>query len=91
MGNFETALLTEIWNDLLGIINKTSLSLQNSTLTMDVVTKLYESLISYVNAARNNFDQYETAAKEKNHLLFVADYKDTFERKKIRSTRITFF
>lgn len=57
-------------------------------MTMDVVTKLYESLISYVNTARNNFDQYETAAKEKNP---YADYKDTFERKRFRSTRITFF
>lgn len=88
MENLETALLTEIWNDLLGIMNKTSLSLQNSTMTMDVAAKLYESLISYVNNARNNFDQYETAAKEKNP---DADYKDKFERKRIRSTRITFF
>lgn len=57
-------------------------------MTMDVVTKLYESLISYVNNARNNFDQYETAAKEKNP---GADYKDKFERKRIRSLRLTFF
>lgn len=88
MEKFETALLTEIWNDILGIMNKTSLSLQNSTMTMDVVTKLYESLISYVNNARNNFDHYETAAKEKNP---GADYKDKFERKRIRSSRLTFF
>lgn len=57
-------------------------------MTMDVVTKLYESLISYVNNACNNFDQYETAAKEKNPDV---DYKDKFERKRIRSSRITFF
>lgn len=88
MAKFETALLTEIWNDLLGIMNKTSLSLQNSTITVDVVIKLYESLISYVNNARNNFDQYETAAKEKNQ---DAAYNDKFERNRIRSTRITFF
>ncbi|CAG9790403.1 unnamed protein product [Diatraea saccharalis] len=78
MEKLETVLLTEIWNDILEIMNKTSLSLQNSTMTMDVVTKLYKSLISYVNNARNNFNQYETAAKEKNP---DADYKDKFERR----------
>ncbi|CAB3240979.1 unnamed protein product [Arctia plantaginis] len=55
---------------------------------MDVATNLYASLIEYVNNARNNFDQYELAAKEKNP---NADYKDKFDRNRIRSTRVTFF
>lgn len=83
----ETILLTEIWNDLLGIINKTSISLQNDTMTMDVATKLFASLVDYISRARNNFDQYESAAKETNP---NADYKDNSQRKRIRSTRITF-
>lgn len=87
MEKLETILLTEIWNDLLGVINKTSISLQNNTLTMDAATKLYASLIDYISNARNNFDQYELAAKEK---IPNADYKDKSERKRIRSTRITF-
>jgi hypothetical protein len=41
MEKLETIILTETWNDLLGAINKTSLSLQNNTITMDVATKLY--------------------------------------------------
>lgn len=87
MEKLETILLTEIWNDLLGIINKTSISLQNYTMTMDVATKLFASLADYISSARSNFDQYESAAKEKNP---NADYKDNSQRKGIRSTRITF-
>jgi len=33
MEKLETIILTETWNDLLGVINKTSLSLQNNTIT----------------------------------------------------------
>jgi len=87
MEKLETVILTETWNDLLGAINKTSLSLQNNTITMDVATKLFASLSEYISNARNNFDQYESAAKEINP---NSDYKDKFQRIRIRSTRITF-
>lgn len=86
MEKLETILLTEIWNDLLIIINKTSISLQNNTVTMDVATKLFASLANYISNARNNFNQYESAAIEINP---NTDYKDKSQRKKIRSTRIT--
>ncbi|XP_025194272.1 uncharacterized protein LOC112593901 [Melanaphis sacchari] len=87
MEKLVTIILTETWNDLLGVINKTSLSLQNNTITMDVATKLFASLNEYISRARNNFDQYESAAKEINP---NSDYKDKLQRKKIRNTRITF-
>uniref|UniRef100_A0A2S2PML1 Uncharacterized protein n=1 Tax=Schizaphis graminum TaxID=13262 RepID=A0A2S2PML1_SCHGA len=87
MEKLETIILTETWNDLLGAINKTSLSLQDNTITMDVAIKLFASLSEYIGNARNNFDQYESAAKEINP---NSDYKDKFQRKRIRSTRITF-
>lgn len=87
MKKLETIILTETWNDLLEAINKTSLSLQNNTITMDVATKLFESLSKYISNARNNFDQYESAAKEINP---NSDYKDKLQKKRIRSTRITF-
>ena len=69
MEKLEIILLTEVWNDLLGTMNKTSLSLQNSTTTMNDATKLYTSLVDYVNNIGNNFDQYESAATEKNQML----------------------
>lgn len=87
MEKFETILLTDIWNDLLGIINKTSINLQNNTITMDVVTKLVASLADYISKAHNNFDQYESAAKEIN---LNSDYKDKSQKKKIRNTCINF-
>lgn len=87
MDKLETVLLTEIWNDLLGVINKTNTSLQNDTMTMDVATKLFASLAEYIRSARNNFNQYESAAKE---IHANADYKDTSQTQRVRSTRITF-
>jgi hypothetical protein len=87
MEKLETIILTETWSDLLGAINKTSLSLQNNTITMDVATKLLASLSEYIDNARNNFDQYESAAKEINP---NSDYKNKLQKKIIRSTRITF-
>jgi len=42
---------------------------------MDVATKLFASLTEYISNARNNFDQYESAAKEINP---NSDYKDKF-------------
>ena len=65
MENLETILPAEIWNDLLGTMNKTSFSLQNTTTTMNVSTKLCTSLVDYVNNVRDNFDQHKSAATEK--------------------------
>lgn len=38
-GKFETIVLTDIWNDLVDLINKTSISLHNNTMSMNVATK----------------------------------------------------
>lgn len=57
---FDTILLIEIWNDLLEIMNKTSINLHNNTVIMNVATKCYASLVDYV----YNFHQYESATKE---------------------------
>jgi hypothetical protein len=78
MKKLETIILTETWNDLLGAINKTRLSLQNNTIIIDVATKLFGSLIQYISNARNNFDQYKSATKE---IKPNSDYKDKLQRK----------
>ena len=54
---------------------------------MDDVTKLFASFVDYISGARSNFDQYESAAKEKNP---KADYKDNSQRKRIRNSHNTF-
>ena len=51
MKKLEPILLTEIWNDLLGLTNKTSVSLQNNTVTSDVATKPFASLVDYISSA----------------------------------------
>lgn len=88
MEKLEIIVLTEIWSDILERINKTSLSLQKDTLTMDVATKLFASLVDFIGNVKNNFDQYESSAKEN---FPDADYKDLSQRTKIRSSRIAFY
>lgn len=85
MEKFETALLTEIWNDLLGIMNKTRLSLQNRTMTMDVVTKrclrVSDILISTKRLLKKKIHMLTTKThlKEKecaaHALLFLKDHQ----------------
>lgn len=53
---------------------------------MVVSTKLFASLADYIKA-RNNSDQYESAANKINP---NSDNKDNSQTKIIRSTRITF-
>lgn len=88
MEKLEIIVLTEIWSDILERINKTSLSLQKNTLTMDVATKLFASLANFIDNVRNNFDHYESSAKEN---FPDADYKDLSQRTRNRSSRIAFY
>lgn len=88
MQKLETVILTEVWSDVLSKINKTNISIQNKTLTMDVAINLLKSLVSFLNNARNEFDKYESAAKLK---FPEADYKDITHRQVKRSSRLTFF
>lgn len=88
MEKLENIVLAEIWSNILERINKTSLSLQKDTLAMDVATKLFASLVDFIGDVRNNFDQYESSAKEN---FPDADYKDLSQRTKTRSSRIAFF
>ncbi|XP_048512595.1 zinc finger MYM-type protein 1-like [Athalia rosae] len=88
MEKLETIVLTEIWSNILERINKTSVSLQKDTLTMDVATKLFASLADFIGNIRNNFDQYESSVKEN---FPAADYKDRSQRTRTRSSRISFY
>lgn len=61
MRKLETIILPEIWSSILGRLKNTNLALQKETLTMEVATKLFDSLANF----RNEFDHYESIAKEK--------------------------
>lgn len=84
----ENILLTEIWSNILERINKTNLSLQKSTLTMDAAAKLFASLADFLDDMTNNFEKYECCVLAK---FPEAKYKDLSQRKVTRSSRIRFF
>lgn len=86
--NLEFMILTEIWSFILERIDKTSNNLQKKTITLDVATNLLTSLDNFINNLRDKFDDFESSVKEKNP---GTDYKDLFQRTKVRSSRQSFF
>ena len=80
LDQLETALISIMWNDILQKINLINKSLQEAGIGICTVVKLYESLLSYFQAIRNNFDDYETQAKE----LVSSDYIQSSCRKRTR-------
>jgi len=69
-------------------IDKTSNNLQKKTITLDVATNLLTSLDDFINNLRDKFDDFESSAKEKNP---ESDYKDLSQRKRVKSSRQSFF
>jgi hypothetical protein len=53
-----------LWTPILIRFNATSMTLQSTTIDLSIVTKLYESLESYIKDIRNNFDYYLQAAQK---------------------------
>ena len=88
MRTLEKVILTEVWGDILSKIRSTSAKLQNSTIALDVACQLLDSTCNVISNMREEFDEYESAAKKK---LPNVDYKDLSKRKRERSSRLTFF
>jgi len=88
MQKLEIIILTEIWNNVLITVNKVNLSLQSTSLTMEVAVKLLKSLISFLNNERTNFEKYYSLSKDKFPDSF---FKQKTQRKTERNTRIKFF
>lgn len=88
MEKLEFLILTEMWSVILERIDKTNANLQKATMTMDVAINLLTSLVNLIDSIRNNFDEFESSAKEK---YPDADYKDNSQRKRARSSRVIFF
>lgn len=88
MEKLEFLILTEMWSTILERIDKTNVNLQKATMTMDVAINLLTSLANFIDTVRNNFDEFESSAKEK---YPEADYKDHYQRRRARSSRVTFF
>lgn len=86
MDEYETVLLTVLWNKLLSRINSTSKSLQEIKCNLLTGSNLLKSLTEFVNNVRNNFESIENEATE---LLNVMEddcrtFKDERSRDKKR-------
>lgn len=57
--DFETTFLTVLWNDILERFDKVSNNLQSETLNLVAGAKQLQTLESYLNEKRNEFDKYE--------------------------------
>lgn len=80
--------MTEVWSAILERINKTSYYLQKETMILDIATDLLTSLDDFILNLRNQFDYFESVAKDKNP---ECDSKDLSQRSKGRNTRYVFF
>jgi len=56
--SFDFAFMICLWTPILKRFNATSVTLQSTNIDLSTVTKLYESLESYIKNIRNNFDYY---------------------------------
>ncbi|CAI6371339.1 unnamed protein product [Macrosiphum euphorbiae] len=86
MKKLENIVLTEIWSKILSRINETNKNLQKENLTIDVGSKLFDSLAGFLSEIRDNFYSYESSAREK---FPDSDYKDLHQRTKKRSIHLT--
>ena len=55
----ETAILLELWNDILQQFQKTSCSLEKVGLPLNCALNLLDSLLKFVEPLRDKFDEYE--------------------------------
>jgi len=53
------SIMVTLWSDVLERFNYTSKKLQEVSIDLRTVLKLYYSLIHYINDTRNNYDLYE--------------------------------
>jgi len=87
MEKLENTVFTDIWSKILSRINETNKNLQKENLTIDVGSKLFDSLAGFLSEIRDEFYNYETAAREK---YPDSDFKDLHQRTKKRSIQLTF-
>ena len=81
----ETAILLELWNDILQQFQKTSCSLQKAGLPLNCALNLLDSLLKFVEPLRDKFDEYEKKGAEK---CGHDEYADASRRSRKRNRRI---
>lgn len=85
MEHLETVFLSIFWYDVLERLQKISIFLQSRDVDMSALSDLFTSFLSYLQQAREMFDEYETRAKTKYPDAF---YSDLMGRPKKRNVRL---
>lgn len=81
LGELESAILVVFWNTILECFHKTSLSLQDPTVCLNVMVSLLESLADFVQTQRTMFDHYESQGIEVcGHDKYKSEQKRVFIR-----------
>ena len=81
MDELETGVMAAAWNDILGRLNSTSISLQDPKVCLNTATGLMASLVDTVRLARNRFEVYEQMATE---MVQHSEYKAEQSRRRKR-------
>lgn len=81
LDQFETAVMSVIWGSVLERFNKVNKQLQSVEIDLGLVEELYNSLIAFVQEARNSFDDYEDEAKS---FAEVDEYSADQKRHRVR-------
>lgn len=80
----ETAINTVVWDTILQRLNKVSKQLQNTGENLECVLPLFNSLVSFVQHVRENFDIYEQEAK----LIATDTEYEVTRKKKVPKSRL---
>jgi hypothetical protein len=86
MEKLENVILTSIWNRILSRFNMVSKTLQSEDVNLSDIVSLMNSLKTFVQSVRDDFDDCVEKAKEKRPL---AEYSFTTQRAKKRRFRAT--
>ena len=81
MQELEFVFMLNFWNEILQKFHKTSKCLQSESAILQTCADLYLSLADLLNTSRDEFERFESLAKD---MLPGVDYKETQKRNRIR-------
>ena len=83
MDQLETAILTEVWFEILSQFNKISITLQTAGIALNTAVGLLKGLIDFVQQIRDQFDRFEACGVER-----VGHEEYTAEKKRVRKRNV---
>ena len=83
MYELETAILTEVWYEILMQFNKISVTLQTAGIALNTAVGVLKSLIDFVQQKRDKFDHFECCGVER---VGREEYKA--EKKRVRRRNV---